>query len=68
MKPVFAAADMNPLVGQNDESEMPIICIGQGDPVRSRLRSHLAKKEFWTLPVFFVTCNDSLNKATGASS
>ena len=51
------------LVGQEDENELPTIYIGQGDPVRNRLEQHLAKKDFWTSAIFFVTRDDSLNKA-----
>jgi hypothetical protein len=43
--------------------EIPTIYIGQADPVRVRLEQHLAKKEFWTSVIFFVTRDDSLNKA-----
>ena len=59
----FARTGVYVLVGQDEESEIPVIYIGQGDPVRSRLESHLAKKEFWTWAIFFVTRDDSLNKA-----
>jgi uncharacterized protein DUF4357 len=51
------------LVGYDDESEMPMIYIGQGDPIRPRLESHLARRDFWIWAIFFVTRDDSLNKA-----
>ncbi len=49
--------------GHDDESEMPTVYIGQGDPIRSRLEHHFAHKDFWTWVVFFVTRDNSLNKA-----
>ena len=51
------------LVGTSDESSLPTIYIGEGDPVRPRLDSHYAKKDFWNWGMFFVTSNLSLNKA-----
>lgn len=51
------------LVGHEDEADLPTIYVGQGDPVRNRLEQHFAQKEFWTWAVFFVTRDDSLNKA-----
>ena len=59
----FARTGVYLLVGQSDDSDLPTIYIGQGDPVRDRLDSHIAKKEFWTYVAFFVTRDDSLNKA-----
>ena len=51
------------LVGHDEQNDLPTIYIGQGDPVRNRLEHHLAHKEFWTWAVFFVTRDNSLNKA-----
>jgi hypothetical protein len=51
------------LVGTSEESSLPTIYLGEGDPVRPRLDSHYAKKDFWNWGVFFVTSNQSLNKA-----
>lgn len=51
------------LVGTSGGSSLPTIYIGEGDPVRPRLDSHYAKKDFWNWGVFFVTSNQSLNKA-----
>jgi len=51
------------LVGSSEGSSLPTIYIGEGDPVRPRLDSHYAKKDFWNWGVFFVTSNQSLNKA-----
>jgi len=51
------------LVGPADEGDLPTIYVGQGDPVKARLDSHYATKDFWTWAVFFVTKDNSLNKA-----
>lgn len=37
--------------------------VGEGDPVRPRIDSHVAKKEFWTQGFVFVSTDDNLNKA-----
>ncbi len=35
------------LVGGSDESSLPVIYVGEGDPVKDRLNWHHSKKEFW---------------------
>ncbi|SKA70893.1 GIY-YIG nuclease family protein [Desulfobaculum bizertense] len=51
------------LVGQDDTSSLPQVYIGEGESVDARLTSHFAKKDFWTWGIFFVTKDNSLNKA-----
>ena len=51
------------LVGSSEESSLPTVYIGEGDPVKARLDSHYSKKDFWDWAVFFVTKDSSLNKA-----
>lgn len=51
------------LVGPSEMSSLPILYVGEGDPVRSRLESHYVNKDFWTWAVFFVAKDGSLNKA-----
>lgn len=51
------------LVGTSEDSILPTIYIGEGDPVKSRLNLHYSKKEFWDRAIFFVAKDDSLNKA-----
>lgn len=51
------------LVGPSEESSLPTIYVGEGDPIKPRLESHYGKKDFWTWGVFFVSKDDSLNKA-----
>jgi hypothetical protein len=51
------------LVGSSDDSALPLIYVGEGDPVKDRLAQHQQKKDFWVWAVFFATKDDSLNKA-----
>jgi hypothetical protein len=49
------------LIGSSENDDgLPVVYIGEGDPVRERLLSHDAKKDFWTQAIFFT---GSLNKA-----
>jgi hypothetical protein len=51
------------LVGTSESIGLPTIYIGEGDPVKDRLNQHYSKKDFWDWAVFFVTKDNSLNKA-----
>lgn len=52
------------LIGPREDSDGDLIYIGEGDPVKPRLESHFASKDFWTRAVFFVTDREGqLNKA-----
>lgn len=51
------------LVGTSEDSILPTIYVGEGDPVKNRLNQHYGKKDFWDWAVFFVAKDDSLNKA-----
>jgi len=51
------------LVGSSEGSGLPTIYIGEGDPVKDRLNQHYSKKDFWDWAVFFVSKDNSLNKA-----
>lgn len=51
------------LVGGSEDSALPMIYVGEGDPVKDRLTQHHQKKDFWDWAVFFVTKDNSLNKA-----
>jgi hypothetical protein len=50
------------LLGPRTQGDGDMLYIGEGDPVRPRLESHYAKKDFWTRAVFFVAPGQ-LNKA-----
>jgi hypothetical protein len=51
------------LLGPREDADGDILYIGEGDPIRPRLDSHYAKKDFWTRAVFFVAGPGQLNKA-----
>ena len=51
------------LVGPPEESGLPRIYVGEGDPIKPRLEQHASKKDFWTSCVAFTSKDDNLNKA-----
>jgi Domain of unknown function (DUF4357) len=51
------------LLGPPEESGLPRIYVGEGDPIRPRLESHAAKKDFWTSCIAFTSKDEHLNKA-----
>jgi hypothetical protein len=51
------------LVGSSEGSSLPTIYVGEGDPVKNRLSQHYVKKDFWDWAVFFVSKDNTLNKA-----
>jgi hypothetical protein len=51
------------LLGPRDDGEGEMLYLGEGDPVRPRLESHYAQKDFWTRAVCFVAAPGQLNKA-----
>lgn len=62
-RPEFDRTGIYVLVGSSEDSTLPTIYIGEGDPVKNRLNQHYSKKDFWDWAVFFVTKDSSLNKA-----
>lgn len=62
-RPEFNRTGVYVLVGGSDDSALPTLYVGEGDPVLDRLNSHYSKKDFWDWSVFFVTKDNSLNKA-----
>jgi Domain of unknown function (DUF4357) len=61
----FAKTGVYVLIGQPDPDGLPMVYIGEGDPVSERLISHYKVKDFWTTVVFFINNgnDDHLNKA-----
>jgi hypothetical protein len=59
----FSRTGVYVLIGQTEDSTLPTVYIGEGDPVKDRLNAHYAKKDFWEWAIFFVTKDNSLNKA-----
>ena len=51
------------LLGPPEESGLPRLYVGEGDPVGPRLDSHAAKKDFWTTAIAFTSKDGNLNKA-----
>ncbi len=52
------------LVGYSaDDEELPILYIGEGDGIQSRVDSHHTNKDFWTWGIAFISANNTLNKA-----
>ena len=51
------------LLGPRDDGEGDKFYIGEGDPIRPRLESHYAQKDFWTREVCFLAVPGQLNKA-----
>ena len=51
------------LVGPPEESGLPRVYVGEGDPIRPRLEQHAAKKDFWTRCIAFTSKDENLNKA-----
>lgn len=49
--------------GPSEKTGRDRIYIGEGDPVRPRLVSHVANKDFWTQGFVFISKDDNLNKA-----
>ena len=59
----FSQPGVYVLVGPPENGELPKIYVGEGDPLGPRLEQHYANKEFWTWAIFFVSTDNSLNKA-----
>jgi hypothetical protein len=51
------------LVGPPEDSGLPRVYVGEGDPIRPRLEQHAAKKDFWTHFIVFTSKDENLNKA-----
>ena len=51
------------LLGPPEESGLPRVYVGEGDPIRQRLDSHANKKDFWTVCIAFTSKDENLNKA-----
>ncbi len=51
------------LLGPSEVGDVQRLYIGEGDPVLPRLDQHAAKKDFWTSAIFFISKDETLNKA-----
>jgi hypothetical protein len=59
----FGQAGVYVLLGSLEEEDLPVIYIGQGDPVRARLEQHYVAKDFWTSAIVFTSSDGWLNSA-----
>lgn len=59
----FSQTGVYLLLGPRPEGDGEMLYVGEGDPVRPRIESHFAQKDFWTHAVFFVAGHGQLNKA-----
>jgi hypothetical protein len=59
----FSQTGVYLLLGPRDDGEGDKLYVGEGDPVRPRLESHYAQKDFWNRAVCFVAGPGQLNKA-----
>ena len=62
-RPEFTKTGVYVLIGSSEGSALPTIYIGEGDPVKDRLSAHYSQKDFWDWSIFFVSKDNSLNKA-----
>lgn len=60
----FQQAGVYILVGDGDEDDdLPIVYVGEGDGIQQRIDDHEKKKDFWSWGLAFVSTNRALNKA-----
>jgi hypothetical protein len=62
-RPELAQTGVYLLLGPQDDGDGDMLYIGEGDPIRPRLESHYANKDFWTHAICFVAAAGQLNKA-----
>lgn len=62
-RPELDRAGVYLLIGESGAGALPMVYVGEGDPVRPRLEDHGRKKDFWTHAVVFTSKDQSLNKA-----
>jgi hypothetical protein len=59
----FKRAGVYVLVGPSESPDVPIVYIGEADPLRARLDQQHAQRDFWTIAYFFTSKDENLNKA-----
>ncbi len=63
-RPELAQTGVYLLLGPRQDGEDEMLHVGEGDPIRPRLESHYAQKDFWTRAIGFTTATvGQLNKA-----
>ena len=53
--PELAQTGVYLLLGPRPDGEGDMLYVGEGDPIRPRLESHYAQKNFWTRAIGFTT-------------
>lgn len=51
------------LFGQNDDTGVPQVYIGEAENIICRIKQHVSGKEFWTECIAFISKDNNLNKA-----
>lgn len=59
----FSQTGIYLLLGPREDGDGEQLYVGEGDPVKPRLDSHYATKDFWNRAVFFISTGSPLNKA-----
>ena len=62
-RPDFDRTGVYILVGPSEVTDLPKIYVGEGDTVKSRLIDHDDKRDFWTQGIYFVSKDETINKA-----
>lgn len=63
-RPELAQTGVYLLLGPRPDGEGDILYVGEGDPIRPRIESHYAQKDFWNRAIgFTTTTSGQLNKA-----
>ena len=63
-RPELAQTGVYLLLGPRQDGDGDMLYVGEGDPIRPRLESHYAQKDFWTRAIGFTTTTaGQLNKA-----
>ena len=63
-RPELAQTGLYLLLGPRPDGDGDMLYVGEGDPIRPRLESHYAQKDFWTRAIGFTTTTaGQLNKA-----
>ena len=64
VRPELAQTGVYLLLGPRPDGEGDMLYVGEGDPIRPRLETHYAQKDFWTCAIgFTTTTGGQLNKA-----
>jgi hypothetical protein len=60
-RPELAQTGVYLLLGPRPDGEGVMLYVGEGDPIRPRLESHYAQKDFWTRAIGFITATAGIS-------